>query len=65
MVHSQLVKFIRTKGRFANGNSLVKLLYAGMLKASKRWTYPTRNWNLTLSLMTIPFPGCLKHHISL
>lgn len=62
-VHRQFWKLIRTKGCFANGNSLGKLLSAGMFKASELWTYSTQYWNLTLSQMTVPFPGCLEHHI--
>jgi len=55
----------KTKGGFANENSLLKLLYAGILKASERWTHPIQNWNLTLSQLTIHFPGRLDGHISL
>ena len=48
-VHRQFRKLTKTKGGFANENSLLKLLYAGILKASERWTRPIQNWNLTLS----------------
>lgn len=64
-VHRQFRKLTKTKGGFANENSLLKLLYAGMLKASERWTHPVQNWNLTLSQMAIHFPGRLDKHISL
>jgi transposase-like protein len=64
-VHRQFRKLTKTKGGFANENSLLKLLYAGILKASERWTHPVQNWNLTLSQMAIHFPGRLEHHISL
>jgi len=64
-VHRQFRKLAKTKGGFANENSLLKLLYAGMLKASERWTHPVQNWNLTLSQMAIHFPGRLDKHISL
>lgn len=49
----------------ANKSSLLKLLYAGMLKAPEHWTHPIQNWNLTLSQLTIRFPGRLDGHISL
>lgn len=39
-VHRQFRKLTKTKGGFANENSLLKLLYAGILKASERWTHP-------------------------
>jgi len=64
-VHRQFRKLTKTKGGFANENSLLKLLYAGILKASERWTHPVQNWNLTLSQMAIHFPGRLEKHISL
>jgi len=64
-VHRQFRKLTKTKGGFANENSLLKLLYAGILKASERWTHPVQNWNLTLSQMAIHFPGRLEEHISL
>ena len=64
-VHRQFRKLTKTKGGFANENSLLKLLYAGMLKASERWTHPVQNWNLTLSQMAIHFPGRLDKYISL
>jgi putative transposase len=64
-VHRQFRKLTKTKGGFANENSLLKLLYAGILKASERWTHPIQNWNLTLSQMTIHFPGRLDDHIDL
>jgi len=58
-VHRQFRKLTKTKGGFANENSLLKLLYAGMLKASEKWTHPVQNWNLTLSQMAIHFAGRL------
>lgn len=64
-VHRQFRKLTKTKGGFANENSLLKLLYAGILKASERWTHPVQNWNLTLSQMAIHFPGRLENHINL
>lgn len=64
-VHRQFRKLTKTKGGFANENSLLKLLYAGILKASERWTHPIQNWNLTLSQLTIHFPGRLDGYISL
>ena len=42
-VHRQFRKLTKTKGGFANENSLLKLLYAGILKATERWTHPIQN----------------------
>ena len=64
-VHRQFRKLTKTKGGFANENALLKLLYAGILKASERWTHPVRNWNLTLSQMMIHFPNRLDDYVSL
>lgn len=64
-VHRQFRKLTKTKGGFANENSLLKLLYAGIMRFSERWTHPVQNWNLTLSQMTIHFGGRLDDHIAL
>ena len=64
-VHRQFRKLTKTKGGFPNENSLFKLLYAGILKASERWTHPVQNWNLTLSQLAIHFEGRLDDHIAL
>jgi len=58
-VHRQFRKLTKTKGGFPNENSLLKLLYAGILNASKKWTMPVQNWNLALSQLTIHFEGRL------
>ncbi|AMX03134.1 transposase [Microbulbifer thermotolerans] len=64
-VHRQSQKLTKTKGGLANENSLLKLLYAGILKASERWTHPIQNWNLTLSQLAVHFPERLEKYISL
>lgn len=64
-VHRQFRKLTKTKGGFPNENSLLKLLYAGILNASERWTHPVQNWNLTLSQLSIHFAGRLDAHINL
>lgn len=64
-VHRQFRKLTKTKGGFSNESSLLKLLYAGMLKASERWSHPVQNWSLTLSQLTIHFEGRLDGHIDL
>ena len=37
-VHRQFRKLTKTKGAFPNENSLLKLLYMGILNASEKWT---------------------------
>ena len=39
-VHRQSRKLTKTKGAFPNENSLLKLLYAGILNATEKWTMP-------------------------
>ena len=58
-VHRQFRKLTKTKGGFPNENSLLKLLYTGILNASKKWTMPVQNWNLALSQLAIHFEGRL------
>ena len=58
-VHRQFRKLTKTKGAFPNENSLLKLLYVGIKNASKKWTMPIQNWNLTLSQLAIYFEGRL------
>ena len=64
-VHRQFRKLTKTKGGFANENSLLKLLYAGVLNASEKWTHSVQNWNLTLSQMAIHFEGRLESYLDL
>ena len=54
-VHRQFRTLTKTKGAFPNDNSLLKLLYAGIQNAEKKWTMPIRNWSLTLSQLAIHF----------
>lgn len=64
-VHRQFRKLTKTKGGFANENSLLKLLYAGILKVSGKWTHPVQNWNLTLSQLAIHFEGRLDTYLEI
>jgi len=64
-VHRQFRKLTKTKGGFPNDNSLLKLLYMGIQNASKKWTMPIHNWNLTLSQLAIFFEGRLDEALDL
>ena len=64
-VHRQFRKLTKTKGGFPNDDSLLKLLYLGIQNASKKWTMPIQNWNLTLSQLAIFFEGRLDAAIDL
>lgn len=64
-VHRQFRKLTKTKGAFPNENSLLKLLYIGIQKASNKWTMPINNWGQTLMQLSIHFPGRLDDIIKL
>ena len=58
-VHRQFRKLTKTKGGFPNDESLFKLLYMGINNASRKWTMPIQNWNLTVSQLSIFIEGRL------
>lgn len=64
-MHRQFRKLTKTKGGFANDHSLLKLLYLDIQNASKKWTIPIQNWNLTLSQLAIFFEGRLDSALDL
>ena len=64
-VHRQFRRLTKTKGGFPNENSLLKLLYAGVLNASEKWTHPVQNWNLTLSQLVIHFEDRIEPYLDL
>jgi transposase-like protein len=55
----------KTKGAFPNDNSLLKLLFAGIRNAEKKWTMPIHNWSLTISQLNIFFKERLKDALGL
>jgi len=64
-VHRQFRKLTKTKGAFPNENSLLKLLYAGIMNATEKWTMPVRSWAQALSQFAIYFENRLAHKINL
>ena len=64
-VHSQFRTLTKTKGAFPNDNSLLKLLYTGILNSEKKWNIPIRNWSLTISQLNIHFKERLKDALDL
>ncbi|ADM97987.1 transposase [Dickeya dadantii] len=48
LVHRHVRKLTKTKGTFPNENSLLKLLYLGLMNAREKCIMPIQNWNLTL-----------------
>lgn len=64
-VHRQFRTLTKTKGAFPNDNSLLKLLFAGIQNAEKKWTMPIRNWSLTISQLNIHFKERLTDALDL
>ena len=64
-VHRQFRTLTKTKGAFPTDNSLLKLLYAGIRNAEKKWTMPIRNWSLTISQLNIHFKERLQGALDL
>ncbi len=64
-VHRQFRKLTKSKGAFPNENSLLKLLYAGILNATEKWTMPVNNWSLALSQFAIHFEGRLDSKLDI
>jgi transposase-like protein len=64
-VHRQFRKLTKTKGAFPNEDSLLKLLYVGINKASEKWTMPIQNWGQAVSQLSIYFEGRLDDIIKL
>ena len=64
-VHRQFRKLTKTKGAFPNENSLLKLLYLGLMNAQEKWTMPIQSWNLILSQLAIYFEGRLDKVMTL
>jgi transposase-like protein len=64
-IHSQFRRLTKTKGAFPSEDSLLKLLYIGVINASKKWTMPIQNWAVTLSQLAIFFEGRLDKELKL
>ena len=58
-VHRQFRKLTKTKGAIPNENSLLKLLYAGILNATEKWTMPIQNCSQALPQLDLYFEGRL------
>lgn len=54
-VNMSLRKAIKTKSSFPSDLSVLKLLYLGLDRISKKWTMPIRQWGKTLNQFSIMF----------
>ncbi len=58
-LNSQLRRVTRNRGSFPTPDSVRKVLYLALAKASKKWTMPIRDWRAALNQFAILFPGRL------
>jgi transposase-like protein len=56
-VQAQLRKVIKKHGAFPTTDSVRKVLYLALQKASERWTMPIRDWPTALYHLSLVFPG--------
>jgi transposase-like protein len=54
-VNRQIRKITKTKGHFPNENALYKIVYLGLMNASKRWTQRMLHWDQIIAQLIICF----------
>ena len=56
-LNAQLRKVTRKRGAFPTDDSVRKILYLAIQRASKKWTMPIRDWPAALNFFSIVFEG--------
>ena len=56
-INAQLRKVTRKRGAFPTDDSVRKVLYLAIQRASKKWTMPIRDWPTALNFLSIVFEG--------
>ncbi len=56
-LNAQLRKVTRKRGAFPTDDSVRKILYLAIQRASKKWTMPIRDWSAALNFFSIVFEG--------
>jgi putative transposase len=56
-INAQLRKVTKKRGAFPTADSVRKVLYLAIMKASERWTRPVKDWPGALNHLSIVFPG--------
>jgi len=56
-LNAQLRKVTKKRGAFPTPDSVRKVLYLAITKASERWTRPIKDWPAALYHLSIGFPG--------
>ncbi|MGE4284934.1 MAG: IS256 family transposase, partial [Clostridia bacterium] len=55
-----LRKVTKNRAAFPTDESIYKIMYLAITKASKKWTMPIRNWGVALNQFSIMFEGRVK-----
>jgi putative transposase len=56
-INASLRRVTRKRGAFPNPDSVRKVLYLAIMKASERWARPVKDWVAALNHFTMVFPG--------
>lgn len=56
-LNAQLRKVTRKRGAFPTDDSVRKVLYLAIMRASKKWSMPVRDWGAALNYFSIVFEG--------
>ena len=56
-LNAQLRKVTKKRGSFPTDDSVRKILYFAVMRASKKWTMPIRDWPKALNFFSIVFEG--------
>lgn len=56
-INAQLRKVTKKRGAFPTPDSVRKVLYLAIMKASERWTRPVLDWPAALNHLALVFPG--------
>lgn len=56
-MNAQLQKVTKRRGAFPTPDSVRKVLYLAIMKASERWSRPVQDWHAALYHLSIVFPG--------
>jgi len=58
-INSQLRKVVKKKGAFPTPESVRKVMYLAMMRASERWSRPVKDWAKALNHFAVAFEGRL------
>ena len=56
-LNAQLRKVTRKRGAFPTDDSVRKVLYLALIRASKKWNRPIKDWAAALNFFSIVFEG--------